>query len=114
MSQPQLLTIIKNLLDQARKQVVQTVNTTMIKTYFEIGKMIVQDEQKGKNRAEYGKETLKNLSLELTKEYGKGFSVRGLERMRAFYLIYSKSSTVLTKSPNLSLSWSHYLILIRL
>lgn len=86
--QPHLLAIIKNLLDQAKKQVVQTVNLTMVKTYFEIGKMIVEDEQNGENRAEYGKETLKNLSVELTKEYGKGFSVRGLERMRAFYLIY--------------------------
>lgn len=119
-----LITNIKSLLDQAKKQVALTVNTTMVKTYFEIGKMIVEDEQNGENRAEYGKEVLKNLSSELTKEYGRGFSVRGLERMRAFYLTYSKTTTPLTKStsqeitttkpPNFNLSWSHYLILMRM
>jgi predicted nuclease of restriction endonuclease-like (RecB) superfamily len=129
-----LLTTIKTLLDQARKQVVQTVNITMVKTYFEIGKMIVEDEQNGENRAEYGKETLKNLSAELTKEYGKGFTKRNLELMRQFYLVYSKTNTlysqlekpstlsrtsdiqqtVSAKSPNFNLSWSHYLILMRM
>jgi predicted nuclease of restriction endonuclease-like (RecB) superfamily len=125
--QPTLLITIKNLLDQARKQVAQTVNTTMVKTYFEIGRMIVEDEQHGENRAEYGKETLKNLSIELTKEYGKGFSGTNLKQMKTFYLVYSvsqkgqtlsdefaKPSTLLTKSPNFNLSWSHYLILMRM
>lgn len=112
--QTQLLATIKNLLDQARKQVVQTVNTTMVKTYFEIGKMIVEDEQKGENRAQYGKETLKNLSSELTKEYGKGFSVTNLQQMKNFFLIHQKQQTLSAKSQNFNLSWSHYLILMRM
>jgi predicted nuclease of restriction endonuclease-like (RecB) superfamily len=125
--QHQLLATIKNILDQARKQVVQAVNITMVKTYFEIGKIIVEDEQNGENRAGYGKETLKNLSMELTKEYGKGFSETNLKQMKSFYIVYStsqkgqtlsdeftKPSTVLTESPNFNLSWSHYLILMRM
>lgn len=97
-SNPTLLTTIKSLLDQARKQVVQTVNTTMVVNYFEIGKMIVEDEQNGENRAEYGKETLKTLSAELTKEYDKGFSVDNLENMRRFFLAYQNSETLSRKS----------------
>jgi len=89
---------IKELLNNARKQVVQTVNTTMVCTYFEIGKIIVEDEQKGKARAEYGKETLKHLSKELTKEFGKGFSVDNLQNMKKFYMVYSKSQTLSAKS----------------
>lgn len=88
-----------------------TVNTTMVRTYFEIGRIIVENEQNGKSRAEYGKETLKNLSERLTKDFGKGFSVENLDRMRFFYRTYSNSSTVLT---NFELSWSHYLFLMRI
>jgi hypothetical protein len=75
---------IKSLLHEARKAVTRNINTAMVLTYFEIGRMIVQDEQHGKTRAEYAKETLKNLSRELTKEFGKGFSERNLENMRNF------------------------------
>ena len=83
----------------------------MTKTYFEIGKRIVEEEQKGKSRADYGKALLKNLSIELTKEFGKGFSVDNLENMRRFYLVYSKSETV---SRKFELSWSHYIFLSRI
>ena len=85
---------ILNLLQNSKEQVLRTVNSTMVKTYFEIGRLIVEDEQKGFERAEYGKETLKNLSARLTKELGKGFSQRNLEQMRQFYLVYSISQTV--------------------
>ncbi|MDO5616772.1 MAG: PDDEXK nuclease domain-containing protein, partial [Cruoricaptor ignavus] len=80
--------------------VVTTVNQTMVLTYFEIGRMIVEEEQNGKERAEYGKELLKNISQELTKKFGRGFSVENLDRMRYFYKTYNPeiSSTVLTKS----------------
>ncbi|MDD2744906.1 MAG: PDDEXK nuclease domain-containing protein [Candidatus Gracilibacteria bacterium] len=115
---------IKNLLLQAKSQIVKSVNSTMVYTYFEIGKIIVEHEQGGNTRALYGKETLKNLSEELIKEFGKGFSVDNLENMRKFYFIYGKSqipadqSQDSSKSETLSrkfeLSWSHYLILIRL
>lgn len=112
------------LLHQARKQVVQSINQTMVFTYFEIGRMIVEEEQAGKERADYGKQLLKGLSAQLIKEFGRGFSVENLDRMRYFYRVYSKdtiSSTVLTNSgngvnslPEFKLSWSHYLKLMRI
>jgi hypothetical protein len=84
---------VVELLQSARQQVLRTVNSTMTLTYFEIGRIIVEEEQKGKDRAEYGKQLLKGLSEQLIKEFGKGFSVDVLERIRKFYLIYSKSVT---------------------
>jgi predicted nuclease of restriction endonuclease-like (RecB) superfamily len=72
----------------------------MVYTYFEIGRLIVEDEQKGQRRAEYGKKVLIDLSERLTKEFGRGFSVENLDRMRYFYQSYSISSTLLTKSQN--------------
>ncbi|SOE21878.1 Predicted nuclease of restriction endonuclease-like (RecB) superfamily, DUF1016 family [Spirosomataceae bacterium TFI 002] len=85
---------IVDLLQSARSQVVRTVNQTMVLTYFEIGRMIVEEEQDGKERAGYGKELLKGLSKVLTKEFGKGFSERNIEQMRQFYWTYSKPQTV--------------------
>lgn len=82
------------LLQNARQQVLRTVNSTMVYTYFEIGRMIVVEEQSGKERAQYGKQLLKGLSEQLTIEFGKGFSVVNLENMRKFYLAYSISETV--------------------
>ncbi len=116
------------LLKQARNSVVRTINKTMVYTYFEIGKIIVEEEQKGKSRAEYGKQILKELSTKLTKEFGKGFSIRNLEQMRKFYLVYGKytenkidkktqtlsAELVKTKTPDFKLSWSHYLFLMGL
>ncbi|MFN5309267.1 MAG: YhcG family protein [Candidatus Kapaibacterium sp.] len=120
---------IAELLQTARQTVVRAVNQTMVYTYYEIGRMIVEDEQKGKERAEYGKQVLKELSKKLTIEFGKGFSVENLDRMRFFYKTYSSSnsSTPLTKSETtdnraisqttsakFTLSWSHYLKLMRI
>lgn len=85
------------LLHNARQQVLRTVNSTMVYTYFEIGRMIVEEEQSGKERAEYGKQLLKGLSEKLTIEFGKGFSVENLDRMRKFYKTYSISSSLMTK-----------------
>ena len=82
------------LLQNARQQVLRTVNATMTFTYFEIGRMIVEEEQNGKERAEYGKQVLKGLSEQLTSEFGKGYSVRNLEFIRKFYLTYSISKSV--------------------
>ncbi|MEA1849471.1 MULTISPECIES: DUF1016 N-terminal domain-containing protein [unclassified Chryseobacterium] len=121
----QLLQNISSLLDNARKKVAVAVNQTIVLTYYEIGRMIVEDEQNGGNRAEYGKAVLKDLSLRLTEKFGKGFSVENLDRMRFFYKTYSEqiSSTVLTNSSNIiqqttsvnfNLSWSHYLKLMRI
>ena len=86
----ELLLNISVLLDNARKKVVSTVNQTMVITYFEIGRMIVEDEQNGENRAEYGKAILKDLSLHLTERFGKGFSETNLRQMRNFYDLYSQ------------------------
>ena len=85
--------IVKNvidLLENTRKKVVMAVNQTMVLTYFEIGRMIVEEEQKGENRAEYGKKVLKILSKKLTEKYKKGFSLTNLKQIRSFYLVYSK------------------------
>lgn len=102
---------ISAILSESRKFVVNTVNTAMVKTYFEIGRLIVENEQNGKNRAEYGKETLKNLSDRLTKDFGKGFSVTNLKQMRDFYQTYQIRQTL---SDEFNLSWSHYLFLMRI
>lgn len=104
---------ISQILVQAKTQIVQTVNTTMVSTYFEIGKMIVEDEQNGAERAGYGKQILIDLSKKLTENFGKGFSVENLDRMRYFYKTYHSkiSSTLLTK---FELSWSHYITLMRI
>jgi predicted nuclease of restriction endonuclease-like (RecB) superfamily len=85
---------VVELLQNARQQVLRTVNSTMVCTYFEIGRMIVEEEQSGKDRAEYGKQILKGLSRQLTNEFGKGFSLRNLEQIRQFYLTYSKSESL--------------------
>ncbi len=102
---------VKELLNLARNRVYKNINEIMTKTYFEIGKKIVEEEQKGKAKAEYGKALLKTLSIELTKEFGKGFSVRNLEQMRKFYLVFQKTKTV---SAKFELSWSHYIFLSRI
>ena len=94
------LSQIADLLQSARLQVVRTVNQTMVLTYYEIGRMIVEEEQNGKNRAEYGTRLLKNLSTYLTEQFGKGFSIRNLELIKKFYFEYSKSQTVSAFSEN--------------
>lgn len=113
---------IVELLKNARQRVVQTVNRTMVLTYFEIGRKIVEEQQNGKDRAEYGKELIDELSNILTKEFGKGFSSTNLKQMRQFYLSYSKGQTPSddseqkgqTLSDDFKLSWSHYLTLMRI
>lgn len=102
---------IRGLLKSARENIVSTINSTMAKTYFLIGKKIVEEEQNGEERAEYGEELVKNLSLKLTKEFGKGFSKTNLKQMKSFYIAYRKGQTL---SDQFRLSWSHYLILMRM
>jgi len=102
---------ILDLLKTARKTVVQSVNKTIVDTYFEIGRLIVEEEQNGKSKAEYGQNLIPELSQKLTTEFGKGFSITNLKQMRTFYLTYSKGQTV---SDEFKLSWSHYLMLMRI
>lgn len=80
------------LLQNARQLVLRTVNSTMVCTYFEIGRMIVEEEQSGKERAEYRNQLLKGLCEEFTFEFGKGFSVENLDRMRKLNLEKSSVS----------------------
>ena len=97
----QVLSEVKQLVQQARVASARSVNAIMTATYWEIGRRIVQMEQKGKIRAEYGEKIVKKLAQDLIKNCGKGFGERKLERCRQFYLLYyssQKSSTVLTKS----------------
>jgi len=102
---------VAKLLKQAQGSVVQTINKTMVLTYFEIGRMIVEEEQKGKDRAAYGQQLINELSNRLSTEFGKGFSPTNIKQMRSFFLIYSKGQTV---SDEFNLSWSHYLKLMRI
>ena len=97
-SSKEVFSQIKTLLINARNHVVQSVNTTMVYTYFEIGRIIVENEQGGKERAEYNKQTLKRLSEQLIAEFGKGFSVTNLKQMRTFFLAYQKGQTLSDKS----------------
>jgi len=94
---------IKKLMDNARTDVAKQVNNILVKTYWEIGRIIVEDEQGHSDRAEYGKTLLKDLSKMLTKEFGRGFSVSNLQFMRRFYQEYEIQQTLSVK-----LSWSHY------
>ncbi|MFK7933077.1 MAG: YhcG family protein [Saprospiraceae bacterium] len=112
----QLYEQIAQLLSTARKKVYQQVNQTMVVTYYQVGKTIVEFEQDGKFEAKYGKETLSSLSKQLTKQFGRGFSVDNLENMRKFYWVYANSETVSRNSeiPNFHLSWSHYIKLSRI
>lgn len=94
---------IKELMDNARNKVAREVNNILIQTYWEIGRIIVEEEQGNSYRAEYGKQLITDLSKKLTKEYGNGFSRTNLQNMRNFYLLYPICQTLSGK-----LSWSHY------
>jgi hypothetical protein len=92
-----LLTGISSLLEQARRGVARAANAIMTATYWEVGRRIVEHEQGGKARAEYGEELLARLSVDLTTRYGRGFSRPGLQRMRSFYLGWEICSTPSSK-----------------
>ena len=122
----QFLESVSAVLTQARKAAKTAVNLSMVYAYFEIGRMIIEEEQHGQDRAAYGKQVLKALSDYLTKIHGKGFSPENLKLMRRFYTVYSPDQigeTVFTQFENLPavstgrkffLSWSHYLKLMRI
>ena len=100
---------ISLIIEQARGQVRQAVNSAMVHSYWHIGQMIVEHEQQGAARAQYGKQQLQHLSAELTERLGKGFDVTNLRNMRAFYQAFPIRETV-----SLELSWSHYNALSRI
>ncbi len=95
---PSLIADIASLIEQGRKVAVRYVNTVLVATYWLVGRRIVEFEQKGKERAEYGEALLKKLSIDLTIRFGKGFTERNIEHMRQFYLTYPEiSHTVCAK-----------------
>ena len=120
---------IKELIENAKSNIARNVNSVIVYTHFEIGKKIVENEQRGKERAGYAEKTLIQLSADLTVEYGSGYSRSNLEYMRKFYLLYKnrisrpvagksgskKSQPVVGKLNNsLQLSWSHYIQLLKI
>ncbi|WP_316795520.1 DUF1016 N-terminal domain-containing protein [Pedobacter agri] len=108
---------VKNIVTDTHLAVVRNINAAMVNAYFQIGMMIIEDQQNGMHRANYAKETLVKLSLALNKEFGKGYSVSNLEYMRNFYLLcqYRISQTLSGISDNpFKLSWSHYTHLVRI
>ena len=102
---------IKKILKNARQKAYTAVNSAMVEAYWEIGRRIVEEEQNGKERAEYGKEIVKNLSKELTEEFGKGYSYRTLREIRQFYLMFSDFEKWRTVSAKLT--WSHFQKVLR-
>ncbi len=99
---------IRSYIVNAKQQVYKAVNSAMVEAYWNIGKKIY--EVCGENdRAAYGKQVLKDISEALTKEFGQGFSVQNLRKMRQFYTVYQKRSTLSSE-----LSWSHYQLLMRI
>ena len=99
---------IKEALLKSRSQAYSAVNFAMVQAYWQIGRIIVEHEQNGNLRAEYGKSVLQELSEKLQQEFGKGFDVRNLRNMRAFYIAFPKWNSVRSE-----LSWTHYRLLLR-
>jgi len=138
-----LITDLASLIEQGRRAAVRYVNTALVATYWLVGRRIVEYEQKGKERAEYGEALLERISEDLLPRFGKGFSLRNLRNMRSFYLLFpirqtlsaessklgnrqtpfAELSAIILQTPSeisetlirkLPLSWSHYCLLMRL
>lgn len=117
---------VANVIETARSRAKAAVDLSMVYAYFEVGRLIMDEEQHGKNRAEYGKYVIQELSKYLTVKLGKGFSQTNLKQMRKFYQVYSHDAIGQTLSDELTnlpavttgrkfpLSWSHYLKLMRI
>lgn len=100
-----LINDIRELINHGRQQAYAAINQTMVKTYWQIGQRIVEEEQAGKERAEYGKQQIELLADELTKEFGSGFSARYLRAFRQFYLVVPNYEIWKSRFPNLT--WTH-------
>jgi predicted nuclease of restriction endonuclease-like (RecB) superfamily len=108
----QYITEIKEIIISARAKSYTAVNSAMVEAYWLIGKRIIEEEQWGKHRAEYGKEVIKKLSKELQGEFGTGFGERSLRDFRHFYLTFKDMEFGTQRAPNLS--WSHIRLIMRL
>ncbi|MBE8233603.1 MAG: DUF1016 domain-containing protein [Endozoicomonadaceae bacterium] len=100
---------IKDVIEGSRFQLKQVVNHVMVATYWEIGRLIVVDEQDGDSRATYGSKILSSISTQLTSEFGKGFDASNLRNMRTFYTVFP-----IRDSLRHELSWTHYRSIIRI
>lgn len=128
-----ILSSVVELLEQSRRLAARSINAVMTATYWEIGRRIIEVEQKGEKRAEYGKELLKRLSIDLTERFGRGFGDDNLQRMRIFYQLWSSEQIYATTSAQsdvaisatlsrkfkiyetakrFPLPWSHYVLLL--
>lgn len=104
-----LINAIKTILNEARQKAASAVNSAMVFAYWEIGKRIVEEEQEGKERADYGTFLLQELAQNLTVDLGKSFDARELRRIRQFYLTFPIRDALRPE-----LSWSHYRLIIRI
>ena len=139
---PSLFGRVVALIEEARQKVATVANLAQVYTNYEIGRQIVEEEQGGKRRAEYGKKIIEDLSLRLTQRFGRGWSEPTLWRIRQFFLLYSDSLNTVEEIicrqdslnaveripkttagesanagceiPRFTLSWSHYLLLMRI
>ena len=111
-----LIVEIRQLINSARRQAFNNINSLQVLTNFEIGKRIVEQEQQGAERSEYGKRVISALSEQLSAEFGRGFSARNLRNMRQFYFMYKDRLTEIWQKPSAKsqelLSWSHYVYLM--
>ena len=101
-----LLTDVRHIIDSGLQQAYQSVNQTILNTYWLVGRRIVEDEQHGNRRAEYGKQQIKNLSAELVPQYGTSYNERNLYQFRNFYLAFSDLEILNERVQNLS--WTHF------
>lgn len=106
-----IISDIRDIISAGRDSAYSAASAAMIMTYWNIGKRIVEQEQSGEDRAEYGKRLISALSDELTKEFGKGFSARNLRNFRKFYTLFPDDKIWQTRLPNLT--WSHFSCLLR-
>jgi hypothetical protein len=111
MSSKSLVTDIQNILRSARTKSYAAVNFAMVEAYWQIGRRIVEEEQQGKDRADYGASLIKDLSKQLTTDFGKGFSAANLANFRQYYLTFPTNEKfyVLCRE----LTWTHYRLIMR-
>src|SRR5690242_14270171 len=102
------LSRIRHILTLGRRQALQAVNTAMVHAYCQVGREIVEEEQRGTDRAEYGARLIETLAQQLTVEFGKGFTARNLWFMRDVYLAFPNLNALRSE-----LSWTHYRLLAR-
>ena len=104
----ELYASICEILESARKTAYKAVNTAMVQAYWQIGRLIMEDEQEGEQRAKYGKKVLEELAERLTAEFGKGFTVTNLKYMRSFYRAFPNGHALRDE-----LCWTHYRLLLK-